>query len=91
MDDYDARERVYSVPIVIGGAALVAVLVALTAAVIVVSHSSAAVVHRKTSVSVPAGSNTAIAHPASSTGTAPQQGLFADLPRLPVLGQLLAP
>lgn len=94
MDDYDVRERVYSLPIVIGGAALVVVLAAIITAVVVVSQSSADVVHRKTAVAVPPAHSTAYAHPASSVAPAPDvEGLqvFNEIRRLPVLGQLLSP
>ena len=69
MDDYDVPERVYSLPILIGGGALVAVLVGIVTAVVIVSQSSAPVAHRKAIPTPAASTSTAIAGP--STPVAP--------------------
>jgi hypothetical protein len=92
VNDDDVRERVYSLPIVVGGATLLAVLVAIVAAVLAVSQSSADVVHRRTSVAVPPVSTPVFAPPTSPV-TPPQQGrqFFGEVPQLPLLGQVLAP
>ena len=93
MDDYDVRERnYYSLPIVISGAALVAVLAAIVTAVIVVSQSSATVVHRKTVMAVPPASSTALPPPISPVAPTPEpEGaqFFGEIPPTPQLGQLL--
>ena len=94
MDDYDVRERNYSVSVLIGGGALVAVLAAIVTAVVLVSQSSSDAVYRRPPVAVPAAHTTAYAHPASSVAPAPDvEGLqvFNEMPRLPVLGELLSP
>lgn len=95
MDD-DVRERIYSVPVMIGGAGLVAVLAAIVTAVVVVSQSSADAVPRRAPLAVPAPT-TAFARPAApapAPAPAPPddgKAMFGDLPPMPVVGQLLAP
>jgi hypothetical protein len=86
------RKRIYSLPIVVGGATLLAVLAAIVAAVLAVSQSRASVVHRRTAVAVPPVSSTAFA-PSTSSGTPPYDGrqFFGEVPQLPLLGQVLAP
>lgn len=79
-------------PVMIGGAGLVAVLTAIVTAVLVVSESSADAVPRRAPVVAPTPT-TAFARPAMPTTTKPADGMefFGDLPRLPTVGQLLAP
>lgn len=92
MDDDDVRQRTYSMPVMIGGAGLIAVLSAIVTAVVMVSESSADAVPRRVPVVAPTPT-TAFAHPATPTAPPPADGMdfFGDLPQLPTVGQLLAP
>ncbi|WP_328351536.1 hypothetical protein OG976_18065 [Mycobacterium sp. NBC_00419] len=91
MDD-DVRERIYSVPVMIGGAGLVAVLTAIVSAVVMVSASSVDAVHRRAPLAIPTAT-TVFARPASPAPAAPVEpkAMFGELPPMPALGQLLAP
>lgn len=92
MDDDDVRERVYSLPTVAGGAALLAVLGAIIAAVIGVSQSSAGVVHRRTLVAVPPVSTAVVAPSTAPVTQAPEVlQFFGVVQPLPLFGQVLPP
>lgn len=88
----DVRERVYSVPTVIGGAVLLALLAAIVAAVFAVSQSSAGIAHRRPSVAVPPMTTAVVAPSTSPAPPSPEsRQFFSEVPQVPLLGQALAP
>ena len=92
----DVRERVYSLPTVVGGAVLLAVLAAIVAAVFAVSQSSAGVAHHGSSMTVPPV-NAAVFAPSTAPATPPTmpssegRQFFGEVPQVPLLGQVLPP
>jgi hypothetical protein len=88
----DFRQRTYSVPTVIGGAGLVAVLAAIVIAVVMVGESSVNAVPRRIPAVMPTAT-TAFVPPATSAPAAPagDTAFFGQLPQLPTVGQVLAP
>ena len=88
----DVRERAFSLPTVVGGATLLAVLSAIVAAVLVVSASSAGAVHHRMPVAVPPVSTPVFAPPTSPVAPSPEGGqFFGEVPQLPLLGDALSP
>ncbi len=92
MEYDDVAQRTYSVPTVIGGAGLVAVLAAIVVAVIMVGETSMNAVPRRVPAVMPTAT-TAFVPPATPAPATPagDTAFFGQLPHVPTVGQVLAP